>query len=240
MEYNAKMMSQHLTSMLEHLKVSSLISKTRNTPAPAAPSSSSNNHNIDQPDSSALSNNRATNNHDNNGDNLCDVKLLANNPNGINVNFNNQIQANGTKVKEENNVGTISKCNDINNTPRQVTNNSNSCVVVVNRSSNPVLEIIPPPSTNYTTTCPMISMQQPLPHQQQQRKQSFVIKPIKLKNVMSQVETYDTLYPGATEVSKYVLFFNAFLYRKKLNWGFVETSWNCCLIIFVESVIDLT
>lgn len=36
------------------------------------------------------------------------------------------------------------------------------------------------------------------------RKQSFVIKPIKLKNVTTKVETYDTLYTRGTEVSMIV------------------------------------
>lgn len=197
MEYPAKMMSQHFTSMLEHLKVSSLMSKTRNN---QASSSSTNNtasnekelNSIDHTDTSSSSpvlNNRVMQNHS--ADEVIPCEKWQNNLFGINVNFNNQVQANGTKVKEEN------------DSPRQVTNN-NSCV----KSNNPVLgiEIDPPSSTTNcigggvvgSSACPIMGMQH---QQQQQRKQSFVIKPIKLKNVISQAETYDTLYTRATEVS---------------------------------------
>lgn len=211
MEYPAKMMSQHFTSMLEHLKVSSLINKTRNSNQ--ASSSSTNNtpsnekelNSIDQTDSSSSSpilNNRSNviviQNHSDGA--ICEkLQSNSNNLSGINVNCNNQVQANGTKVKEINNIGTVSKCNDISNTHRQVTNNI-SCV----KSNNPVLgiEIFPPPTNCISignSGCPIMGLQQ---HpQQQQRKQSFVIKPIKLKNVITQAETYDTLYTRATEVS---------------------------------------
>lgn len=217
MEYPAKMMSQHFTSMLEHLKVSSLINKTRNN---QASSSSTNNtssnekerHNsIDQTDNSTVSSpllhNRSNvlvmQNHKRVSDGDGSEKLLSNNPNGINVNCNNQIQENGTKAKEENNVGTMSECNDINTSVRQVTNiNNSSCA----KSNNPGIEIVPPSSMNCNVGmggsmgCPIMGLQQQQQHQQQ-RKQSFVIKPIKLKNVITQAETYDTLYTRATEVS---------------------------------------
>lgn len=228
MEYPAKMMSQHFTSMLEHLKVSSLINKTRNNQASSSSTNNSKSNNekelnnsIDQTDnisvSSPILNNQsnvlAVQKHDQVSS--CE-KLLANNPNGINVNCNNQVQENGTKGKEENNVGTMSKCNDINNSTRQVTNiNNSSCINSKNK--NPVLEIeiFPPSSTNCIVNsmgCPIMGLQQHPQQQQQQRKQSFVIKPIKLKNVITQAETYDTLYTRATEVSTWNEIYKSLLF----------------------------
>lgn len=216
MEYPAKMMSQHFNSMLEHLKVSSLINKTKNNQGSSS-SSTNNSHekeinSIDHTDNSSVtSSSPILNNRPNviiqNNTSACEKmhqqphNTMSNNPIGISVNSNNQIQSNGTnKIQEEkcNNIN-----NDISNSTREVTNNFNSCeksnssnvLCVGNKTSK---------TSSGSSSLNFINIGSggcPIMGSQQQRKQSFVIKPIKLKNIITQAETYDTLYTRATEVS---------------------------------------
>lgn len=257
-----KMMTQHLNSMLEHLKVSSLIKSRNQTSSSSSSSNSTNtsstsNHmtifsrsnscnshtpatatdaNQDQVDNSVVTivqnNLQHLSNH--NSSNTCNSILSTttlpnhctepNKPTHINdnelgsdkVSFNYQ-------QKEQQSMETTSTVNSFNvNNKNNQDKSTEVTVVAPNNQQNAtkVLQIITKRgSINSgrggneqssrlldvnTTINPygagVTTNNAGAIGQCGQRKQSFVVKPIKLKNVITKAETYDTLYTRGVEV----------------------------------------
>lgn len=216
MEYPAKMMSQHFTSMLEHLKVSSLINKTRNQASSSNPIPTSQQQQQQNSDSKVKSYGTDDIEHHkiikNNG---TIPILIENHTNNSSIKYESK-NFNDTKVTNVVNNSSVSVNSEENN---QLTDmNSAVAGVIINCETNRNNSLgmdtnsVRRHSFNTLNACPMTG--------QQSRKQSYVIKPIKLKNVSSQQEYYDTLYTRATEVSflKYKIFYFSFKFCKSMQF----------------------
>lgn len=197
MEYPAKMMSQHFTSMLEHLKVSSLINKTRSQASSSNTITTSQQQNSDSKVKSYGTDD--IDNHKIIKNNGTVPILIENHTNNSSIKYESN-SFNDTKITNVVNSIPVNSCKENNQLQQMQLKEINSAggVVVNNFESNKLLGIdtnisVRRNSSNTLNACPMTG--------QQSRKQSYVIKPIKLKNVSSQQECYDTLYTRATEVS---------------------------------------